>query len=172
MIEAVEKTEEGESMQYCAKCRAICQDSDLRCPSCKSQKLRPAADGDMVLLHRADQYTAGKLQERFEAAGILCEAEPFGKGRVSYLYDGEVMPTDKNIYVRFSDLDAAREISAGIQAELEREQSAEDGEFEDMPRKKRIFVQSVSVIAFLLLVMAAVFGADALANWLKGLLGM
>ena len=46
----------------------------------------------------------------------------------------------------------------------------EEGEtFEDMPRKKRILVQVVSVLAFILLIMAAVYGADFAANWLKGL---
>ena len=38
-----------------------------------------------------------------------------------------------------------------------------------MPRKKRILVQIVSVLAFLLVVMLVVFGADAAANWLKSL---
>ena len=46
----------------------------------------------------------------------------------------------------------------------------EEGEtFEDMPRKKRILVQVVSVLAFILLIMTAVYGADFAANWLKGL---
>lgn len=163
--------EEGESVLYCTKCHSICQDSTARCPSCKSQKLRAVNDSDMVLLHRADQYTAQRLAEQFDGVGIFYELEPFGKGRVSYLYDSEIMPTDKNIYVRYADLPAAKELSAKIKEELEREQEPED-EFEDMPRKKRMVVQALSVIAFMVLVMLAVFGADAFANWLKGLFGM
>ncbi len=157
-------------MLYCTKCRSVCQDSTAKCPSCKSAKLRPAVDGDMVLLHRADEYTAQKLTEQFSGVGIYYELEPFGKGRVSYLYDSEVMPTDKNIYVRYSDLPAAQELSRRFQEELAGQQEPE--EFEDMPRGKRMLVQSLSAIAFLVLVMLAVFGADAFANWLKGLLGM
>ncbi len=158
-------------MLYCTKCRCVCEDSRERCPSCKSAKLRAAGGEDMVLLHRADQYTAQRLAEQFDGAGIWYELEPFSKGRVSYLYDSEVMPTDQNIYVRYDDLPAAREFSARMKEELEQEQE-QDGEFEDMPRKKRIVVQVLSVLAFLLLVMLTVFGADALANWLKGIFGI
>ena len=46
---------------------------------------------------------------------------------------------------------------------------AEEETFEDMPRKKRIVVQIVSVAAFLVLIMLVVFAADGLANWLKSL---
>ncbi len=158
-------------MLYCAKCRSVCQDSLARCPSCRNTRLRAVADGDMVLLHRADQYTAQRLAEQFDGAGILYQLEPFGKGRVSYLYDSEVMPTDQNIYVRYSDLPAAKEFSSRMKEELDRGQSNGEEEFEDMPPKKRILVQVLSVLAFLVLVALTVLGADALAGWLKGLIG-
>lgn len=158
-------------MLYCAKCRSICQDTTEKCPRCKSSKLRAVDGEDMVLLHRADQYTAQRLAEQFDAAGIVYKTEPFGKAGVSYLYDSEVMPTDKNIYVRYADLEAAEGFSAKMKETLEQEQAA-DEEFEDMPRRKRIVVQILSIIAFLALVMLTVFGADALANWLKGLFGI
>ena len=37
---------------------------------------------------------------------------------------------------------------------------------------KRIVGEVLSVLAFLVLIMLAVYGADGLANWLKGLMGM
>lgn len=159
-------------MLYCTKCRSICPDATEKCPHCKSTKLRAADGEDLVLLHRADQYTAQRLTEQFEEQNVAYQLEPFGKGRVSYLYDSEVMPTDQNIYVKYRDLETAKALSAKLREgiEKEREQQADFEEFEDMPMKKRILVQSLSVIAFMLLVMLAVFGADALANWLKGLL--
>ena len=56
------------------------------------------------------------------------------------------------------------------QVEEERAQvGAEEETFEDMPRRKRIVVQIVSVAAFLVLIMLVVFAADGLANWLKSL---
>lgn len=158
-------------MLYCAKCRSVCEDSSQRCPNCKSEKLRAANDEDMVLLHRADQYTAQRLAEQFDGAGVRYELMPCGRGWGSSPYDSEALPTDQNIYVRCGDLPTAREVSSQLKEELERDQAPEDG-FEEMPRKKRVLVQALSVLAFLLLVMLVVYGADALANWLKGLLGM
>ena len=108
-------------MLYCEKCRSICPDSTEKCPACKSVRLRAVNGEDMVLLHRADQYTAGRLAEQFDEAGVLYQLEPFSKGKTSYLYDCEVMPTDKNIYVRYEDLPAAKEFSAQMKAELEQQ---------------------------------------------------
>lgn len=159
-------------MLYCEKCRSVSPDSSAKCQGCKNPKLRAVNPEDLVLLQRADQYTAGELSQRFDAAGLVYETEPFGKGRVSYLYDSEVMPTDQDLYVRWSDMEAAKEISSGFKLELDREQAPEDGGFQDMPQRKRIAVQIISALAFIVLVMLAVFGADALANWLKGLLGI
>lgn len=160
-----------DSMLYCAKCRGICEDSTAKCPNCSNAKLRQVNDEDFVLLHRADQYTAQRLASQFDEFSVEYRMEEFGRGRVSYLYDSEVMPTDRNIYVKYRDLPTAKGLSAKLGEELEAERAGEEEQFEDMPRRKRILVQVVSVAAFLLLVMLVVFGADALANWFKGLMG-
>lgn len=159
-------------MLYCAKCRTVSQDAAVKCQGCKSAKLRAVNDSDMVLLHRADEYTAGRLCAQFDDLGIVYELAPFAKNRSAYMYDSEIMPTDKNIFVRYCDLPAAKELSSQMKEQLLREQEGEAEEFEEMPRAKRLIVQSLSVIAFMLLVMLAVFGADAFAGWLKGLLGI
>lgn len=159
-------------MLYCTKCNSVCEDSKEKCPSCKSAKLRSVSDSDMVLLHRADEYTATRLCNQFDDLGIVYELKPFAKNSSAYMYDSEVMPTDKKIFVRYCDLPAAKELSSQLKQQLESEQNGEDEEFEDMPKTKRLIVQSLSIVAFMLLVMLAVFGADALAGWLKGLLGM
>ena len=160
-------------MLYCAKCRSVCQDSTSKCPNCKSGKLRPLEEGDMVRLQRADQYTAGLLEERFGQEGVAYQMEPFSGGWVSYLYDNDVLPTDKLVLARWSDYERAKEIFSQVRRQVEEERAAvgqEEGEtFQDMPRKKRILVQIVSVLTFLLLIMAVVYAADGAANWLKGL---
>lgn len=124
----------------------------------------------MVLLHRADQYTAQRLAEQFDAAGIVYELKPFASRTSSYLYDSEVMPTDKKIFVRYSDLQAAEEFSARMKKELEQEQEQAEDEFEELPRKKRILVQVLSLLAFFTLIILAVLGADALGGWLRSLI--
>lgn len=158
-------------MLYCTKCHGVCQDSTLKCPNCKSSKLRQVNDEDFVLLHRADQYTAQRLEEQFQAHGVSYQMEPFDGGHISYLYDSDIMPTDKLVLVRWGDYPTAKGISAQLKNDIEREQTEEAGEetFEPMSQKKRIIVQIVSVFVFLVVVMLVVFGADAVANWLKGL---
>ena len=142
----------------------------MKCPNCKAGKLRPVSDEDLVLLHRADQYTAMLLEQQFQEQGIPYRMDPLQGGRISYLYEGDVMPTDKMVLVGWKEYSAAKEISAQVAQQVEKERAGEEGEtFEDMPRRKRILVQILSVFAFLLAIMAVVYGADFLANWLKGL---
>lgn len=157
-------------MLYCTKCHGVCPDSAMKCPNCKSGKLRPVNPEDLVLLHRADQYTAMLLEEQFKEKQVVYRMDPLQGGRISYLYEGDVMPTDKMVLVRWEDYPIAKELSAQIAQRVEKERAGEEGEtFEDMPRKKRIVVQIVSVFAFLLAIMLVVYGADFLAGWLKGL---
>lgn len=157
-------------MLYCTKCYGVCPDSAMKCPNCKSGKLRPVNPEDLVLLHRADQYTAMLLEEQFKEKQVVYRMDPLQGGRISYLYEGDVMPTDKMVLVRWEDYPIAKELSAQVAQRVEKERAGEEGEtFEDMPRKKRIVVQIVSVFAFLLAIMLVVYGADFLAGWLKGL---
>ena len=160
-------------MLYCSKCKGVCPDSATKCPNCRGSKLRPVEGEDLVRLHRMDQYTAGLLEKRFIQEGVAYQMEPFSGGWVSYMYDNDVLPTDKVALVRWSDYERAKKLSAQVRHQVEEERAqvgAEEEEtFEDMPRRKRILVQIVSVLAFLVLVMLVVFGADAFASWIKGL---
>ena len=159
-------------MLYCTRCQSVCEEHNHRCPNCKSNKLRQAGDGDMVFLHRADLYTAQRLEGMFQENGIACQLGDPGRGLAQSPYDAEALPTDKSIYVAYQDLPAARGLSAQLREELQLEQAGEEEGFEDMPRRKRILVQIVSAIGFILLVMLTVFAADAAAGWLKSLLGL
>ena len=152
-------------MLYCPKCRAVC-DNAARCPNCRNTKLRPVDPEDMVLLHSADLYTAQQVWERLSQEGIACKMEDFSSGPASYFYDSQVMPTDKSLFVPYRQLEEARVLSAQVGREVEREM--EPGPAEP-PGPKRIVGEILSVVLVLLLIMAAVFGADAAANWLKGL---
>ncbi len=159
-------------MLYCTKCRGLCEDTSAKCPHCKnSRSLRSAHEDDLVLLQRADAYTAQQISSALKEHGISCQLEKFGTGRVSYLYDSEVMPTDQNLYVRFGDLPTATGLSAFVQRQIEAQRKEGFEPQEEMSKGKRMLVQSLSVIAFMILVMLTVFGADAFAGWLKSLFG-
>lgn len=161
----------GETMLYCAKCHGVCEDATAKCPNCKSSKLRPVTGDDFVLLHRVDQYTAQRLEPLFQEHGVAYRLEPFDGGRISYLYDSDVLPTDRMVLARWGDYPTAQGLARQLAQDIERERAAESGEevFEDMPLKKRVMVQILSVAAFLVLIALVVFGADAVANWVKGL---
>lgn len=156
-------------MLYCSKCETVFDEGTRKCPNCGSLKdMREAAGDDYVYLHRADQYTAQRLTDDFNQNNIAYRVEKFDNQRISYLYDSEVMPTDKSIYVKYEDLEGARECSARLKSQLEQENSDTE-EFAEMPTKKRIIIQIVSVILFLLLITAVVLAADFVAEWFKGL---
>lgn len=156
-------------MQYCGKCRRVCEDGAAKCPGCRSGRLRPAGEGDMVFLCRADMYAAGKMNEALREAGIDCRLE--NEGSAYFNFDSASMPTDQNIYVPYERLEQAEGIAAGTAREVEAERSPEGGE-SGRPGVKRLVCEALSVVAFLALVMLAVYGADGFAGWLKGLLGI
>lgn len=159
--------ERKKDMLYCAKCRTVCEDYTVKCPNCGKQRLYPAGEDDMVLLRRTDLYTAQKLGERLEAAGVAYETKAACGDWGPSPYDSEAMPTDQNVYVKYGGLSTAQALLASL------EEEREGGEtFEEMPRKKRILVQIVSAIAFLALIMLTVYGADAIAGWLKSVFGL
>lgn len=153
-------------MLYCEKCRRVWEDTASRCSHCRSGKLRPAAGRDEVFLQSADMYTAQRLEERLAGQDIFCRSE--NRNAALSFYDSQAMPTDKDIFVRYEDFSQAKGVSAALSQELasEREQQEEEA---GPPSAKRIVGEIVSVVAFLVLVMLAVFGADAAANFLKGL---
>lgn len=156
-------------MLYCTKCGTLNEDGARACSGCKSPRhMREANEQDFVFLHRADEYTAQRLAGMFDDFSLDYQLKNFTEGRVSYFYDSEVMPTDKNIFVRYRDLPVAKGLSAQLKDELEQEQSGEE-QFDDMSKGKRIAVQIVSVIAFLTLIMLVVLGTDSIAGWIKSL---
>lgn len=160
-------------MLYCESCRCLSPSGTARCQNCRRGKLRPVGEEDFVLLQRADEYAAGKIGEALEAAGIFWESGELPAGKRYSPYDSEILPTDRELFVPYAQLQLAEEVSAAAGEALRRERYGEESEeeFEDMPPRKRLVVQILSVLAFLLLVCACVFAADALSGWLKGLLG-
>ena len=152
-------------MQYCVKCRRVFEEGSGKCPGCKSRKLRPAGEGDMVLLMTADMYSAGRINEALLGAGIEARLESAGSAYFSF----DTSPTDQNVFVPYESLERAGEIAAGAAKAVEEERALPEGEAK--PGVKRIVAEVLSVLAFLALIMLAVYGADGLAGWLRGLMG-
>lgn len=158
-------------MQYCTRCRSAVEEGIQKCPNCRSTRLRPLLEDDRVLFARIDGYRAGLLSERLQAAGIDCETAPCGTGSFSELYDSTAMPTDRMVYVRYGDAETAKTLWAALSRELEAE-AAPDPAPDPAHRGRRLILETVAVVLFLTVTMLLVFGADALANWLRGLFGL
>ena len=71
-------------MQYCTKCRRLCEDAVNRCPACRSQKLRPAGEEDMAFLCRCEAYEAERLCQALDGAEIAHSLEDRGSGYFSF----------------------------------------------------------------------------------------
>lgn len=155
-------------MLFCTKCSTLNDDGADKCSRCKGHKnMREANNEDYVLLHNADQYTASVLAKDFDDAGVKYEVKPFDTGMVSYFYDSEVLPTDKSIFVRYGDIDKAKECSAALKEKMVKEQ--EEFPEDNMSPRKRIVIQIVSIILFFGAITAVVLASDYIANFLKGL---
>lgn len=151
-------------MLYCTKCQSVCEDSTRNCPNCKrSRSLRPVRQEDEIFFLKVHEGEAAEINEMFDQQAIRHRIEPVKTGFSVSVFDSEFLPTDKNIYVEYQDLERANEVMA--QETKDPEPPKED----DMPQSKRLVIQMVSTIAFLVLVMLAVFSADFVANLLKEL---
>ncbi len=134
------------------------------CPHCKrSRALRDAKDEDLLFMMKVSEFEAGELSEIFESQGIVYDIRPVKTSMVSSVYDSEYIPTDKNMFVAFKDVERAKDIL--------KEEIIEDDieEQEEAPGAKRIALQIVSVLLFLVLVSCTVFFADAVAGFIRDL---
>lgn len=157
-------------MQYCEKCRRLCADGAAKCPGCRSGKLRPAGEKDMAFLCQCGLYMAQRLDQVLTQAEIVHSVEDAGKGAY-YTFDSESMPTDKRVYVQAGQMEQAKEITVRVNEEIAREQGGQQEEAAP-PTVKRLVGEILSVAAFLVLIMLAVYGADSFAGWLKEILGI
>lgn len=149
-------------MLYCTKCKSVCEDSTQTCPNCKrSRGLRPVKPEDEVFFLKVSEGEAAELALLFEQNAVRHAIHPVKGGFSTSVYDPEYLPTDKDIYVEYQDLERAKEL-------MLKEQSQEKpSEEDDMPRGKRMLIQSLSVIAFMAIVILVVLGSDFIANLLK-----
>ncbi|MGN0478537.1 MAG: hypothetical protein ACI4GO_03805 [Hominenteromicrobium sp.] len=112
---------------------------------------------------KVSEGEAAEISALFESLAIRHRTEQVKAGFSTSIYDSEFVPTDRNLYVEYQDLPRANETIAQEKAE------PEPAEADDMPKGKRMVIQTVSIIAFMVVVMLVVFASDFLANLLKEL---
>ena len=151
-------------MLYCTKCKSICEDSTQTCPNCKrSRGLRPVKPEDEVFFLKVSEGEAAELALLFEQNAVRHAIHPVKGGFSTSVYDPEYLP---DIYVEYQDLERAKELMLKEREEQSQEKPSEE---DDMPRGKRMLIQSLSVIAFMAIVILVVLGSDFIANLLKAL---
>lgn len=146
-------------MQYCSKCKKISEDKLTVCPFCKrTRSLRQAKNSDMVFFLKTTEFEAMELEDLFVNNGVACEVRAFKTGIMSSVYDSSVMPTDKEVYVKFENLDFANKL-------LEQEEECAEEEEEDVPLTAKLVLKHVLMVAsFFAGVILLVVSAINIAN--------
>lgn len=154
-------------MLYCPKCKSLCEDSAVRCPECGRRKLREPTQLDKVLLVTVSEMEAQRLEPVMRASCIPFEMHPSNIDGIPSMYNSDAILSNQSFYVLLPQLEEAEKVVSSFRAnEAETAKAAaqdapEEGE---MPRSKRILVQIVSAIAFILLIWLVVMGTDWIAN--------
>ena len=118
-------------MLYCTKCKSICEDSTQTCPNCKrSRGLRPVKPEDEVFFLKVSEGEAAELALLFEQNAVRHAIHPVKGGFSTSVYDPEYLPTDKDIYVEYQDLERAKELMLKEREEQSQEKTSEE---DDMP---------------------------------------
>lgn len=156
-------------MYYCPKCQVL--SSETTCPSCAGKELREPMPDDPVLLITADEMKAEMIEAALKDQGVPFEERISGLGGPPAVLVGKSAYTNKNIFVPYEQLQAARDllIGIGIANNSDQPDSTEDDTEEMSPRKK-IFWRIVSALLFILAVWGVVTAADYAANSLKDIL--
>lgn len=103
-------------MPYCEKCRRLSPGNAVRCPVCRSKKLRELRDGDAVYLIEKEPIWAGALAELLDKNGIPYLKEgTLGEGMNTYIGYGLETYT---FYVPYQAYDAAKQLCDDIFTEV------------------------------------------------------
>jgi hypothetical protein len=126
---------------------------------------------DPVLLITADEMKAEMIETALKDNSIPYEERTCGLGEPPPVLMEKSAYTNKNIFVSYEKLEAARDILIGIgiadnSGQLEGE---EDGAEKMSPRKKIVW-RIASALLFILAVWGVVTASDYVANFLKDIL--
>lgn len=170
-------------MMYCDRCQVLSKDGET-CPLCGSHRLRPAAANDTVLLFTAGQDEAERIAAAFDDSGIPHMERVQEGGSASQIPLGQNRFAQVRIFVPFGQIENARDVMRGIGAlkddakdtELSKDLTGEEHGKENNEKKKEAMspgrkaaLRIFSIVLFLILVCAVVFGADAIVGAFKSM---
>ena len=150
-----------EEKRYCAECRRFETAEDASVCSLCGAQLQTAAASDPVFLVTADPDSFAPLSAALDEAGVSYEAKELPPPPDGSVYSGRGLLRSKDVYVSAADFKNAETILETVFKNRQEE--------EEMPIKKRIFVQIISVFLFIAVIAGVVFAADWIAALVKNL---
>ena len=156
-------------MLYCPKCKSLCEDFAVRCPECGKRKLRAPTQLDKVLLVTVTEMEAQRLEPVMKESGIPFEMHPSNIDGIPSIYNSDAILSNQSFYVLLPQLEEAEKVVSDFrqkEAEAAKADAQHVPEEEEMSRGKRMLVQLVTVLAFILLIWLVVMGTDWIANHL------
>jgi hypothetical protein len=167
-------------MKYCPVCETLCEEDDTVCKKCKNKKLRPVQDNDPVFLTETSGFDVSRIEGVLTDENIPFMQKDEVRERLPSALFGPDTSKRVNFYVPYGTLTKARELLESIGAAEEPGTQApnasvpaepeEEIEQAQMSPAKRMLWRVISILLFIVLVGAVVFGTDALTGWIKGLL--
>lgn len=146
---------------YCASCRRTEAPDTDACTYCGGP-LRHAEAEDFVFLVTTDADDFKKLAETLDQEAIPYETKDGPLPPDGSIYSGRGLLPPKDVFVRYADYEQADRLLSGLFEKAEPDP-------EELPVKKRVLVQIVSVLLFILVICGVVYAADWIAAFVKSL---
>ena len=150
-----------EEQRYCAGCRRIEAAAAETCTLCGGA-LRQAEASDWVFLVTAEPDDVHGVEELLKREEIPFETKDQPLPPDGSIYSGRGLLPPKDFFVRYADWEKADKLLTETFAKNAQET-------EEMPMKKRMLVQILSVLLFILLIGGVVYAADWIAELIKSL---
>ena len=146
---------------YCEQCYSLEPMGTESCPVCGGA-LRGAVEDDSVFLATVDIDAFQQLENVLQQAKIPFQTKDKPLPPDGSVYSGRGLLTPKDVFVRASDYENADRILNGLFARASKEEN-------EVPAKKRVLVQVVSVLLFIAAIALVVYAADWIAALVKSL---
>ena len=150
-----------EERLYCEQCYRLEPMGTEICPVCGGA-LREAVEGDSVFLVTVEIDAFQQLEGALQQAKIPFQTKDKPLPPDGSVYSGRGLLTPKDVFVRASDYENADRILNGLFTRAAQEEN-------EMPIKKRVLVQVVSVFLFIAVIALVVYAADWIAAFVKSL---
>ena len=145
---------------YCPVCCHLSAPGAEVCEFCTGQLRKPKED-DPVFLATVDAEAFGFLRENFKREKIEFEVKEQPLPPDGSVYSGKGLLANRDIFVSMADEKRAQKVLSETFTTME--------EMEKMPQSRRILIQILSIVGFIVLIYLVIIGADFIVELIKSL---